>query len=160
MKHSTARRRRPASAVVAKPLFVSRNLEFLESEIDIAWLEQLHRHVALAISAYAMVGWTIGLGFTREVLVRSARLLPLLFGAIGALIALCGLLSCLLVVILKVDPLTAYLATSPGGVDAMLIIAASSDVDLPFILSAQTVRFLLIVAFGPPLVRAIVRRAR
>lgn len=36
----------PVSAVVAQPFFVSRNLEVLESEIDIAWLEQLHRHVS------------------------------------------------------------------------------------------------------------------
>ncbi|PZO03571.1 MAG: hypothetical protein DCF28_07130 [Alphaproteobacteria bacterium] len=39
----------PVLAVVAQPFFVSRNLEVLESkidiDIDIAWLEQLHRHV-------------------------------------------------------------------------------------------------------------------
>lgn len=53
----------PASAVVAKPFFVSRNLEVLESEIDIAWLEQLHRHVAqLALDVMDTVTAT-GLAF-------------------------------------------------------------------------------------------------
>ena len=53
----------PVSAVVAKPFFVSRNLEVLESEIDIAWLEQLHRHVAqLALDVMDTVTAT-GLAF-------------------------------------------------------------------------------------------------
>lgn len=53
----------PVSALVAKPCFVSRNLEVLESEIDIAWLEQLHRHVAqLALDVMDTVTAT-GLAF-------------------------------------------------------------------------------------------------
>jgi len=56
-------RRQPASAGVAKPFFVSRNLEILESEIDIDWLEQLHRHVAqLALDVMDTVTAT-GLAF-------------------------------------------------------------------------------------------------
>lgn len=53
----------PVSAVVAQPFFVSRKLEVLESEIDIAWLEQLHRHVAqLALDVMDTVTAT-GLAF-------------------------------------------------------------------------------------------------
>lgn len=113
---------------------------------------------ALTAIAYAVVGWNIGLGFTRRSLVQSVRILPRLLGLLAAFLALCALLAVPLVVLLHVDPLTAYLSTSPGGVDSMLIIAASTPVDLPFILSAQTARFLLVVAFGPALVRLLIRR--
>jgi hypothetical protein len=43
-----------------------------------------------------------------------------------------------------VDALTAYLATSPGGLDSVAIIAASTPrVDLPFVLALQSVRLLV-----------------
>ena len=41
-----------------------------------------------------------------------------------------------------VDALTAYLATSPGGADSVAIIAASTKVDMPFIMAMQMARFL------------------
>jgi hypothetical protein len=43
------------------------------------------------------------------------------------------------------------LATSPGGVDSVAIIAASTPVDVPFVIALQTVRFLLILMVGPSL---------
>jgi uncharacterized membrane protein AbrB (regulator of aidB expression) len=58
-----------------------------------------------------------------------------------------------------VDPLTAYLATSPGGVDSVAIIAAGSNVNLPFVMAMQTARFLVILSIGPSLARFMTRRA-
>jgi uncharacterized membrane protein AbrB (regulator of aidB expression) len=52
-----------------------------------------------------------------------------------------------------IDALTAYLATSPGGMDSVAIIAASSHVDETFIITLQMVRFLTIIAIGPPIAR-------
>ena len=109
--------------------------------------------------AYALIGWNIGLGFTRSVLVHAARALPQILLSIVALIAFCGGLACVLVRTLGVDPLTAYLATSPGGMDSIAIIAASSDVDLPFVMALQTVRFFLVVLLGPAVARFIARRS-
>ena len=43
-----------------------------------------------------------------------------------------------------VDPLTAYLATSPGGSDSIAIIAASTNVDVSFVMAMQTVRMLAV----------------
>jgi hypothetical protein len=53
--------------------------------------------------------------------------------------------------------LTAYLATSPGGADAVAIIAASSRVDLPFVMAMQIVRLLVALLVGPTLARTIAR---
>ena len=55
------------------------------------------------------------------------------------------------------DPLTAYLATSPGGADTVAIIAASTPVDVPFVMAMQTGRFLLVLALGPSLARLVAR---
>jgi membrane AbrB-like protein len=103
----------------------------------------------LAALAYAVVGWTIGLSFTRPTLLHSARALPRIVGSALALIAVCAASGLLVSLACKVDLLTGYLATSPGGVDSILIIAASTPVDLPFILSAQVVRIILVLLLGP-----------
>jgi membrane AbrB-like protein len=105
------------------------------------------------IASYALIGWNIGLGFTREVLVAAARALPQSLGATALLIAFCGLLAWMLVALLHVDPLTAYLATSPGGVDAAAIIAASTKVDTPFVMAVQTLRVIVVLFVGPHVAR-------
>ena len=58
-----------------------------------------------------------------------------------------------------IDPLTAYLATSPGGANSVAIIAASSDVDVPFVMAMQIGRFLVILMIGPTLARFIARQS-
>ena len=108
--------------------------------------------------AYAMLAWRIGLAFTRRLLRHATRALPQIMLSIGVLIGFGGLLAYLLWAFLGVDPLTAYLATSPGGLDSVAIIAASTDVDVPFVLALQTCRFLLILAVGPWLSRMVARR--
>ena len=108
--------------------------------------------------AYAFVGWTIGARFNRQVLATSVRSLPKLLVATFLLIALCGGLGALMVRWAHVDPLTAYLATSPGGADSIAIIAASSPVDVPFVLTMQVLRMLFVMATGPAIARMLSRR--
>jgi membrane AbrB-like protein len=111
----------------------------------------------LAIS-YAFLGWNIGLGFTRQILSHAARALPQTLMSIFAMIAFSGALAFMLVKMLKVDPLTAYLATSPGGMDSVAIIAASTHVNVSFVMALQTVRFLIVLLAGPPLARLVASR--
>ncbi|MFC0217453.1 hypothetical protein FHS82_003233 [Pseudochelatococcus lubricantis] len=108
---------------------------------------------------YVALGWSIGLGFTLQVLAVAMRALPWILASIALLIAFCGGLAAVLVYALGVDPLTAYLATSPGGLDSVAIIAAASNVDLGFVVALQTVRFVIVVLAGPPLARFTARRA-
>jgi membrane AbrB-like protein len=111
----------------------------------------------LAIS-YAFLGWSVGLGFTREILVHASRALPQVLLATFVIIGFCGLLAWILVHAAGIDPLTAYLATSPGGMDSVAIIAASSNVDLSFVMALQTVRLAVVLIVGPPLARFISQR--
>ena len=91
--------------------------------------------------------------FTREVLTAAARALPQSLSATAVLMAFCGLSAWMLVVLLHIDPLTAYLATSPGGVDAAAIIAASTNVDTSFVMALQTVRVVVVLLIGPHVAR-------
>ncbi len=106
--------------------------------------------------AYALVGWSIGLRFTRPLLKAAARVLPGVLLSILALVAVCGGLAFLMVRFAGIDPLTAYLATSPGGADSIAIIAAGSPgVDVPFVVAMQTLRFLFVLLLAPALARTL-----
>ncbi|HZY67311.1 MAG TPA: AbrB family transcriptional regulator [Devosia sp.] len=108
--------------------------------------------------AFALIGWTIGLRFTRDILLHAWRALPAVAGSIAALIAICGGFAFLLVWLAGVDPLTAYLATSPGGADSVAIIAANSPVDVPFVMAMQAGRLLVVTFTGPWIARFIATR--
>jgi membrane AbrB-like protein len=112
----------------------------------------------LAIS-YAALGWNIGLGFTRPVLAHARRVLLPTVASILVLMGISGLLAFILTRTAGIDPLTAYLATSPGGMDSIAIIAASSNVDVSFVMALQTARLLIVMAMGPPLARFVARHA-
>jgi len=111
----------------------------------------------LAVS-YAFVGWSIGLGFSRDILAHAVRALPQTLAAIVLLMAFAGLLAAVLVEVFGIDPLTAYLATSPGGADSVAIIAASSHVDLSFVMALQTIRFVFLLLAGPAISRFVAGR--
>jgi membrane AbrB-like protein len=113
----------------------------------------------LMAGCYAIVGWSIGLRFTRGLVLYVARVLWKVAASTIILIALCGGLAWLLHLTVGTDPLTAYLATSPGGADSVAIIAASSHVDLPFVMAMQMARFILVLLLGPTLARVVARWA-
>jgi uncharacterized protein len=111
----------------------------------------------LALS-YAFLGWSIGLSFNRDILQHAARALAPIALAIGVMIGVCGLLAAILVRWAGIDPLTAYLATSPGGLDSVAIIGATSTADLSFVMALQVARLLIVLMLGPPLARFIAQR--
>jgi len=112
----------------------------------------------LLAAAYALLGWHIGLGFRRDFLRHAGQALPVVVGAALCLMGLCGLLAWCLTRLAHVDALTAYLATSPGGLDTVAIIAASTPrVDLQFVLALQSMRLLFVIGLAPLTTRLVVR---
>jgi membrane AbrB-like protein len=109
----------------------------------------------LLLLSYAVIGWSIGLRFTRPLLLHATKAFPRVLACMLTLIALCGVLAGVLVIAAGVDPLTAYLATSPGGADSVAIIAASSKVDVPFVLAMQTTRLVAVIFLAPVITRYI-----
>lgn len=125
------------------------------------WLDIVHLATPtwLLALAYAGIGWSIGLQFERATVFRSVRALPEIVAAAAAVIALCGATAVFLVIVLGIEPLTAFLATSPGGIDTVAIIALSGGADTPFVMASQTLRVLVVVATGPWIARWIARSA-
>lgn len=110
--------------------------------------------------AYALIGWSVGLRFTRPIFQLALRTLPQMLLSILGLMLLCAGMAWMLTRVLKVDLLTAYLATSPGGLDTVAIIAAGSKVDMAFVMAMQTLRLFTILFTGPAIARFISRFAR
>jgi membrane AbrB-like protein len=113
----------------------------------------------LVAGAYAMIGWYVGLAFTRETVRYALRTLPILVGSTLALIGLCAGVGESLRGLMHADPLTAYLATSPGGLDSVAIIALGSGANVPLVLAIQTLRVFLVVLTGPAIAKFIARTA-
>ena len=109
----------------------------------------------LLAASYALVGWNVGLRFTRPLLIHAMRALPTMLAGTCALIMLCGGIAALLVFVAGIDPMTAYLATSPGGSDSIAIIAAASNVDVSFVMAMQTVRMIAVMIVAPSLTKFI-----
>jgi membrane AbrB-like protein len=108
---------------------------------------------ALEQLGYALIGVRVGLRFTRASLRSIARLLPLATALIVAVIVACGLLGLLLSAVTGVDRLTAYLATTPGGLFAVLATAADSGSDVTYVLAVQVIRVFAMLLFAPLLGR-------
>jgi uncharacterized protein len=113
----------------------------------------------LLAACYAVLGWSIGLRFTRAILRHAFKALPAILASTLALIGLCGGFGVVLAHYAHIDALSAYLATSPGGMDAVAIIAASTKVDMPFVMALQTARILLVILIGPSLARLVADRS-
>ena len=121
-------------------------------------LMQIEQPPWLLAGCYTMVGWNIGLRFTRPLLIHAAKALPRILVCIFIMISLCSGVAAMLVMVANVDPLTAYLATSPGGSDSIAIIAASSNVDVSFVMAMQTVRMIVVLILAPILTKFLAER--
>jgi membrane AbrB-like protein len=109
--------------------------------------------------AFALIGLQVGLKFTLDTIRLLGRLLlPVLAGVLGVMAA-CALLAVLLDVATSVSLRDAYLATTPGGVYAVLAVALSTDANAGFILAAQGLRLIVMIALAPVAVRWLVARA-
>jgi uncharacterized protein len=122
------------------------------------WLGTPAVPVALQWIAYALIGVQVGLRFTRASLASIARMLPVVLLLIVGMVVATAAMGALLAWLTPVDGLTAYLATTPGGLFAVLATAADSGSDVTYVMAVQLFRLLVILAFTPLLARFL--RAR
>jgi membrane AbrB-like protein len=109
---------------------------------------------------YALIGIQVGLRFTRESLRSIAGLLPLATVLIAGVIAACAGMGWVLATATGVDQLTAYLATTPGGLYAVLATAADSGSDVTYVLAVQVIRVFAMLLAAPLLARILLRPPR
>lgn len=101
------------------------------------------------VLALAVLGWSIGLRFTRDLVVPMLRALPIILFGIVALLMLCLVAAWTLTLLTPVSLFTAYLATSPGGLDSVAVLALEANADMPFVVAFQTLRLFAVVLVGP-----------
>lgn len=107
--------------------------------------------------AYGAIGSYIGLRFDRVTISYVWRRLPaMIFGAL-LLILLCAMSAWVIAEMMGKDFLSVYLATSPGGLDAMAIIAIDTHSDVGFVLAMQTLRLFGVIVTGAYIARQVIR---
>ncbi|MGI8440529.1 MAG: AbrB family transcriptional regulator [Thermoleophilaceae bacterium] len=106
-------------------------------------------------AAFAVLGLAVGLRFDRETGRRVGRLAPAMLAAVVGVILGCAGLGLVLVAVLDVSLLTAYLATTPGGLSAVLATAFASGADTTIVLAVQALRLLLMVLAAPVAARLL-----
>jgi len=110
----------------------------------------------LEAAGFLAIGLQVGLGFTRASLRLVGRALPLaLLLIVGGVVACAGL-GAVLARATGVSPLDGYLATTPGGLYAVLATARGSGADATFVLAVQVLR-LFVMLFSAPLLARLLR---
>ncbi|MFF3056001.1 AbrB family transcriptional regulator [Streptomyces sp. NPDC057909] len=106
---------------------------------------------------FALVGLDVGVRFTRETLIRVRRLLPSVLAATTAVCLGCAGLAWLFSRTTGTPFTDAYLATTPGGINAVLATAVSSHADVAVVSTVQSLRLLVVVLVTPLIVRRLGR---
>ncbi len=109
-------------------------------------------------AAFLLIGLAVGLRFTVASLRTVGRALPLALAIIAGLIAACAGLGEVLAAATGVSRLDAYLATTPGGLYAVLATATGSGADVTFVLAVQVLRLFVMLLAAPLVARRLRRR--
>lgn len=132
----------PAPATLG-PLAVAGVCELLGWPVDISVPS------VLLPLAFIVIGWQAGLSFTVASLRAIGRIFPwaaLLVFTIGVICALLGLA---LSAITGVSMSTGYLATTPGGLAAVLAVSATTGSDVTFVACVQVIRLVSMLVAAP-----------
>jgi membrane AbrB-like protein len=111
-------------------------------------------------AGFLAIGLQVGLGFTRDSLRLVGRALPLALALIVGAVAACAGLGVVLSRATGVTLLDGYLATTPGGLYAVLATATGSGADATFVLSVQVLRLFVMLFSAPLLARVLRPRSR
>jgi membrane AbrB-like protein len=108
-------------------------------------------------AAFLVIGLQVGISFTRTSLRTIGRALPLALAVIVVLIVASAGLGAVLAAVTGASALDGYLATTPGGLYAVLATATDSGADTTFVLAVQVLR-LFVMLLSAPLVARVLRR--
>jgi hypothetical protein len=110
--------------------------------------------------AFAAIGLQVGLRFTPDSMRAAGRALVPGLVTIAGLLVGCALLGLALAPLADVSTLDAYLATTPGGIYAVLATAVGSGANTTFVLATQVLRLFVMLLAAPVLAKWLVREPR
>ena len=99
-------------------------------------------------AAYLVLGLWVGLLFDGASVKRAGRLFPSVLASAVGLVLACAVLGWVLAALTGIDGMTAYLATTPGGIESVAIVALGTGADAPLVLAVQMLRLLAVVFVG------------
>lgn len=109
---------------------------------------------------FTMIGLDVGLRFSRRTVRHLRRILPAALACTLAVSAACGALAWTVSALTHIPFGDTYLATTPGGINAVLATASSAHANLPLISSVQSLRLFVMAFLAPLLIRLTVRGSR
>jgi membrane AbrB-like protein len=107
--------------------------------------------VVVADLAFAFIGLDVGLRFTPSALREAGEMLPRSIVVIVAMLAASMGFGVALAAAAHVSMLDGYLATTPGGLTAVIALALGSNTNATFIVSVQVIRTFLMLLAAPPI---------
>jgi membrane AbrB-like protein len=114
----------------------------------------------LSQTAFSLIGLRVGLNFTIGTVKLLGRLTVPVLGMIAFLLVACFGLAVLLAATTPATLLDAYLATTPGGLYAVLAVAFGAGASTTFIVAVQSLRVIAMVLLAPLAVRLMLDGGR
>ena len=109
-------------------------------------------------AGFVVIGAQVGLKFTADSLRAIGRMLPTALLVIAIIVATCAGFGILLAELTGVSELDAYLATTPGGLYAVLATSADTSGNVTFVTAVQLMRLLLVLLAAPLLAQWLTGR--
>ncbi|KQY59119.1 ammonia monooxygenase [Aeromicrobium sp. Root495] len=106
---------------------------------------------------YVAIGVQVGLRFTLDSLRSISRMVPTALVSILITLVLCAAMAWGLSAATGVSRLDAYLATTPGGLYAVLATTTATGGDVTFVTAVQMLRLLMVLLLAPVLARLLSR---
>lgn len=106
---------------------------------------------------FILIGLDVGLKFTRRSLLQVWRLFPAILVTTVALAVATAVIPALAAIALHVPQTDMYLATTPGGINAVIATASSVDSNMPLVASTQSLRLIMLVVILPLLARQLAK---
>jgi uncharacterized protein len=113
---------------------------------------------AIQDACFAIIGLQVGLRFTVQTVRQTGRLLLPVLASVLVLLLACFGLAVILDATTSVSLLDAYLATTPGGLYAVLAAAVGAGANTTFIVAVQGLRVVVMVLLAPVAVRRLLAR--
>ena len=119
------------------------------------WFAEATVPVPLLDAGYLAIGAQVGLKFTRATMRIIAGLLPLALVQVAGTIVTCAAIGFVMARLTDIGQLDAYLATTPGGLYAVVAVALSTGADTGLVFTLQVLRLFAALLLVPVLARLL-----
>jgi membrane AbrB-like protein len=108
--------------------------------------------------AFNVIGLEVGLRLTPGALRAMGRMLPKVLLFVLLITGICAGLAWVVTLVTSISPANAYLATTPGGINAVLAVASSVHANVALVFAVQTLRLFAMVLLAPAALKWWLRR--